>query len=251
MKYKVGDKVRVKSLEWYNENKNEFGEVDVPNNIFTSDMSKFCGSIVTIQDIDLDVYVVKENECYWTDDMLEGLAEEEIDDKDDIDPLHELCQSKLSAVIIESDIFKDEVELILNGYEIEIRDGKTYAIKKKPQYPKTFIEVLNFWHPDRQIEDDYQKYYKKDLIEKFQNLLYARDAYWKIAGEEMGLGKSWEPYYVSLVNNEYFTIHTFNNEIIKSSTSHRNAILAFPTEEMRDAFYENFKDLIEKCKNFI
>ena len=26
---------------------------------------------------------------------------------------------------------------------------------------------------------------------------------------------------------------------------------AFPTEEMRDAFYENFKDLIEQCKELL
>jgi hypothetical protein len=28
-------------------------------------------------------------------------------------------------------------------------------------------------------------------------------------------------------------------------------ILAFPTEEMRDTFYENFKDLIEQCKELL
>ena len=27
--------------------------------------------------------------------------------------------------------------------------------------------------------------------------------------------------------------------------------LSFPTEEMRDAFYENFKDLIEQCKELL
>ena len=30
-----------------------------------------------------------------------------------------------------------------------------------------------------------------------------------------------------------------------------NVLLAFPTEEMRDAFYENFKDLIEQCKELL
>ena len=29
------------------------------------------------------------------------------------------------------------------------------------------------------------------------------------------------------------------------------AILSFPTEEMRDAFYENFKEQIEVCKEFL
>ncbi len=43
MKYKVGDKVRVKSLEWYNENKDEFGDVRTPNNVFVPGMSRFVG----------------------------------------------------------------------------------------------------------------------------------------------------------------------------------------------------------------
>jgi hypothetical protein len=30
-----------------------------------------------------------------------------------------------------------------------------------------------------------------------------------------------------------------------------NTILAFPTEEMRDEFYENFKYLIEQCKELL
>ena len=39
---KVGDKVRIKSLGWYNKWKNRFGNVDVPQ-IFTNYMAKFCG----------------------------------------------------------------------------------------------------------------------------------------------------------------------------------------------------------------
>ena len=143
-----------------------------------------------------------------------------------------------------------------DGYEFQDKDGNVIntniikLVKKQPKYPKTFIEVLNFWHPDRQIEDDYQRYYKKDLIEKFQNLLYARDAYWKIAGEEMGLGKSWEPDWTNSKQDK-FVIFTHNNSICANRYVLGHNILAFPTKEMRDAFYTNFKDLIEDCKEFL
>lgn len=136
-----------------------------------------------------------------------------------------------------------------NDYDIETRGDKTYAVKKKPKYPKSYYECCKVLDTD--CTAILRPGYKYRKFENFQKLLICRDAYWKIAGEQMGLGKSWKPDYVSLVNNEYFTIHTFNNEIIKSGTSHRNAILAFPTEEIRDAFYENFKDLIEKCKELL
>lgn len=89
------------------------------------------------------------------------------------------------------------------------------------------------------------------LYTDFVQLIRCRNTYWEIIGKEMGLDKPWKPNYETLVDNEYFTIHTFNNEIVKSGTSHRNAILAFPTEEIRDIFYENFKDFIENCKELL
>ena len=79
------------------------------------------------------------------------------------------------------------------------------------------------------------------------SLLICRDAYWKIAGEEMGLGKPWEPDW-DAKDNHFYTIHTFNGKIECSATAHRNAVLIFPTEEMRDAYKENFGPDIEKCK---
>lgn len=140
------------------------------------------------------------------------------------------------------------IEFDLSKYSYEIRDGKLIIEEKKPIYPKTIDECVKLLGVDFRLDMDS---YKRKLMANFYRLILCRDAYWKIAGDEMGLGKPWEPEYVSLEDNTYFIIQTFNGEIDKSATSHRNAVLAFPTIEMRDAFYENFKDLIESCKELI
>ena len=79
MKYKVGDKVRIKSIDWYNKNKNEKGYIYFNNNSFVSDMSEFCGKIATIikkcdkyYKLDIDK---NKGSWSWTDDMLEDMVE--------------------------------------------------------------------------------------------------------------------------------------------------------------------------------
>lgn len=67
MKYKVGDKVRVKSLEWY---KNEYRNGGIS---FVSKMSEFCGKVVTIEIVWNGVYYIEEDEdkFSWQDYMFE------------------------------------------------------------------------------------------------------------------------------------------------------------------------------------
>lgn len=83
MKYKVGDKVKVKSLDWYNENKNESGVIKGDNDYFVDEMSKFCGKIVTIEHIKNSVsnskfYIIEEdkNGYNWEDWMFENNGNE-------------------------------------------------------------------------------------------------------------------------------------------------------------------------------
>lgn len=65
----------------------------------------------------------------------------------------------------------------------------------------------------------------------------------------MGLGKPWEPDWND--STRKCTIVVIGNDLVKHYTFAQNFILAFPTEEMRDAFFENFKDLIERCKELL
>ena len=175
----------------------------------------------------------------------------------------------ISGIYLNSYDYADEVELNLGDYEIEVRDGKTYAVLKKPKYPTSYAECceilvgrkpnpneISFDKMELCLVDldntqniDFQNPYLSQLNILFR-LRMCRDAYWKIAGEEMGLGKPWEPDWKHL-NRKFYCIYNSKNNIVKNVTYGENKILAFPTEEMRDAFYENFKDLIESCKELL
>ena len=142
----------------------------------------------------------------------------------------------------------NNIEVILGDYEFVLKDGKTYFVKKKPQYPKTYKECCDVLSLNT-MDNDAQGY-KADLIIRFQELIIARDAYWKIAGEQMGLGKPWKPDWDN--ENEFkYSLYYFRNRIVYDHSLFSPTILAFPTEEMRDVFYENFKELIDKCKELL
>lgn len=78
MKYKVGDKVKVKSLDWYNANKNQTGQVQCLDEIFLEEMSKLCGRLVTIHSIAEHGYYINEDDYTWTDDMFEETMNNEV-----------------------------------------------------------------------------------------------------------------------------------------------------------------------------
>ena len=125
----------------------------------------------------------------------------------------------------------------------------------KPKYPKTFAEcckVLGItsnvymvygYDDEHKTEVDYL-YTQKMLANHLVRLKICRDAYWKIAGEEMGF-IPWKPDWDNLSTNHEFI------KIKKGCFEYSSRVLVFPTAEMRDVFYENFKELIEICKELL
>ena len=151
---------------------------------------------------------------------------------------------------------------IPNGYEFDCIKNNEIIIKpKQPQYPKTYEDcckimvfysnILN-WNNPFCINRDTHPYIKHldNLMESFYKLLICRNAYWKIAGEEMGLGKPWEPDWTYNGATKY-CIGVSENKIQYFSIGVAQYTLAFPTAEMRDAFKENFDPDIEICKEFL
>ena len=140
--------------------------------------------------------------------------------------------------------FADKVELALSNRELIQEDGKWFVVKKKKEYPKTYeecLKILGFttvYTPKVEPMFDYD-----DDIIALQKLKNCRNAYWKIAGDEMGLQGPWEPDWTDAKQPKYGLNEELRNTIINSLS------FVFPTEEMKDKFYENFKDDFNKCRD--
>ena len=209
MKYKIGDKVTLTN-----------------------------GDIMTIDQID-DIskwYRMKEDpwNCY-TDEMIEGLVEEE---------------TKPIDFTIKATDTKGKVEVVIpDGYSYVIENDKLYFIteKKDVTYPKTYEECCRVLGVS-EFEYNHtgtKMWYRHKLMATLDNLMLCRDAYWKIAGEEMGLDGPWEPDWNDEEQDKYGLYEILKYSFINPSQ------FVFPTVEMRDAFKENFDQYLEICKEFL
>lgn len=128
----------------------------------------------------------------------------------------------------------------------DVAERLTSFTNPKKEYPKTFEECVHVLEWDSRMS--------LEQMNTFRRLIDARNAYWKIAGDEMGLGKPWEPDYDS--GADKFGIICLDGVVQESNPTtnwerHLNKVLDFPTAEMRDAFKENFDPDIEICKELL
>ena len=288
MKYKVGDKVRIKSLDWYNKKKDIYGHIifyreDEEDVIFDTMHSEYCGEILTIIAIAYDTRYLMEEDIHdseWTDEMIEGLVEnnnsinyiEVMDEhKIPVKSFSESCSISSNGFYeyTDSDGNKETEWNLPEGYQFVDENGnvinasKIVLEKKKTKYPKTYGECCRVMgvNPTNDLDIcehcDYKTeitYYEDSLLEKIEGLyrlIVCRDAYWKIVGEEMGLGKSWEPDWSNKNELKYCIENRYDKGIHYDVLVHTQKLLAFPTEEMRDAFYENFEEEMENCKELL
>lgn len=142
---------------------------------------------------------------------------------------------KMCTISLTDSNYTDKVEVLLNDYEYIEENGKAFFVKKKKKYPKNYEECCQYLGCDDRIP--------LNIISESTRLINARNAYWKIAGEEMGLKGSWEPDWNDEKQDKYGLFEELKNTIINPAS------FAFPTEEMRDKFRENFKDDFNKCRD--
>ena len=228
MKYKVGDKVTLTN-----------------------------GDTMTVYQINdtLKWYFMKEDplNCY-TDEMIEGLVEEEMKSEDGLLDEYE----ELTDRAFKGGYEKCKSDIELNGFQLpegyqfvdengnEIFTSKIILKKKKQKYPKTYEECAEVLGECAIMTHGY----KRDVLNALQKLIVCRDAYWKIAGGKLGLRKPWEPDW----REERYIIYRNQDDIIggyRGPGHVEHHIFEFPTHEMRDAFKENFDPDIEICKEFL
>lgn len=348
MNYKAGDRVKIKSLGWYNKNKDQEGNVSCGEQTFVDVMAKFCGKELTITFCSNSGYFMKEDggTFLWTDKMIERYADirKERDRcltdlqywfdhycvlPDGYNPINVL-EKKTNKDMNENNTKVDmgevsdgyhtfnelyEYRMLYNAalfnefakqglYDVhksrkhsdgehpfgdsnwfivmaelptgqisnhyEMKDWDKFQIPEKPlankwdehspkdvadrltsfttpkkEYPKTYEEcckVMNYCYNPVATKTTH----KEELIRRFQFLLLYRDAYWKIAGDEMGLGKPWEP-----DGNPVYAITRNDGCVVEMETGGNDEVFEFPTKEMRNAFKENFDKDLEFCKEFL
>ena len=161
----------------------------------------------------------------------------------------------INKIDFTSENYENEVEIELgNDREIINENGKIKIIKKK--FPTSFQECCavlgiqvggELFYDVYDGDDDghYSSHYNNELLNKlddFRRLIVCRDAYWKMLG-------NWEPNWED--ETDKYTISLRCGKIHLNNNKWYSEVLAFPTTEIRNEFYEYFKDLIEKCKYFL
>lgn len=146
MKYKSGDTVKIKSYQWYNDNKDCHGDVYNCKKIFNSKMSIYCGIEMTIEEVDEEgqfYYLYEDIEAYkWTEDMFE--------DDEDLEfqravakAVHECLWGKDNEIPTEKILDNDSVEFGKNMMKKKISE---YLLKHLPMTPddkEAFVEEMN------------------------------------------------------------------------------------------------------------
>jgi hypothetical protein len=171
LKFKVGDRVRVKSLEWYfKQEKNEIGTI-LKGCGFTEVMSKFCSKELTIKSCD-SCYKVLESEHKWEDWMFEDYPVTDVKQEDkllnqsDMETkemtreeifayLNEtkiLCTSTKETTNVQEKLFELDIEWVILGRRVDSRKYLLFIRGNKLEYTPD----IDFWvrSEKKRIEPD-------------------------------------------------------------------------------------------------
>lgn len=77
MKFKKGDKVRIKSLDWFNDNKKNNSYIICGSKCFMDFMTEYCERETTVLSVFDSYYLLTDVPHEWTDEMLENPERDE------------------------------------------------------------------------------------------------------------------------------------------------------------------------------
>ena len=239
MKYNIGDKVKVKSLEWYNNNTSNANFICCANFIpFTQSMSIFCGCVMTIKSIDRDnVYYVEENHYVWTEDMFEGLADYN-GNKENMDYIEITLNDKNYIIDVKKAIELGVVKETYTRCKSWEEFRNKYRNKQGCYYDEYTMRVELTKDPIITAEQ---------LTENEAIALMAFSKLLKLRRDWIG---DWNPdwsngnvrkYYIEVRKNEFYIDYHYVN----------SRTFSFPTKEMAIEFLECFRNLFDQCKMLI
>lgn len=132
MKYKVGDKVRIRKDLVMGGNYGDSVAVD--------DMVDMGGNVVTIERVgNLGYYIEEDPDGYcWTDEMFEGLVEEELTAEEAIKIQAEMCRSVLCK------------DCTINKFGYDTRYG---CCKYRSKNPDKVLKILKQWKKDHEKKE--------------------------------------------------------------------------------------------------
>lgn len=127
---------------------------------------------------------------------------------------------------------------IPKGYRFKHRIYDEFVFEKMNDRPTDIKDAAEILDISMFRSEDY----RMGQLYALQQLLIFRDAWWKMADD-------WKPDWNE--ETDKFTISNKCNKIYLNNTAWHAEVLSFPTAEMRDKFYDNFKELINEVKELL
>ena len=165
--------------------------------------------------------------------------------------------------ILEKDSFsilikQESIDLLLKrGSEIQKKAVTDLGILLENKYPKTWVELdgsLKGYYISAGSEIKYTAHEQntkptnknliptKELAEEILQFIQLSQCYYRYVGD-------WKPDWTQ--NTFKYVIRVFRNSVECENYQNTNHFFTFPTEQMRNEFFNNFKDQLEKCKSLI
>lgn len=237
MKHKVGDKVRIKSLDWYNKNGGDNKAVNFGLIWFGTSMKDYCGKIATIMEVGPFFYRLDiDNQWwYWVDKMFDetyNMEQKEVKVK--IPEGYEVDKEKST--------FEEPINIVFKKKDNEVRNWNDLVGKKVPSGSKVIDTLSNIsilapcWTFDKNRD-------KNIFIDE------------KPAKSALAMAQISQlmPYYGGAITDEEwdnedihkYVINKYRSNINKDTFYVNYVFLAFHTEEQRDDFLKYNEQLIK------